>query len=394
MTVLILFVVLLSIISGVHISYPFLLKWISRKKFTKSTGVASTNNLNGSDSIFPLISIIIPVYNEELVIERRINNIFESSYPAKRMEVIVVNSASKDRTSSIVQEKFGNKVILLQEEERRGKAHAINLAINICRGEILIITDGPTLYSNDTISQLVRSLTDSSVGAVTALYQIPNACENQVTVSEQAFWSYKDKIRILESKAHSTSWLSGEACAFRKKIVNRVDEDTLADDANIALQTLSRGYRVFVNENCFFSEKSPSEFKDYFRSKIRRTLGGLIETLRFKFFLFNRRYGYFGLVIFPYRFFALFINPLLTFATIAVGIIALLEIATGFGTFGMYTLLIFSAPLLYLGLRFRYIVVSYIYSQLITTLAQLLLVTRRAKVNWAQSKTTRVPVNF
>jgi biofilm PGA synthesis N-glycosyltransferase PgaC len=387
--VLIILVVLFSIIIGVHMGYPLLLKCISRKNLTKSSGdVTATGDLYEAHSDLPLVSVIIPVYNEELVIERRINNIFESSYPRTKMEVIIVDSGSKDRTSSIVQEKFGNKVILLQEDKRKGKAHAINLAINICRGEILIITDGPTLYSSDTISQLVHSLGNSSVGAVTALYEIPNASENQITSSEDAYWSYKDKVRILESRAHSTSWLSGEACAFRKQIVSKVNEDTLADDANIALQTLSRGYRALVNESCFFSEKSPSEFYDYIRIKTRRTLGGLIETLRFKSLLFNPRYGYFGLIIFPYRFFVQFISPVLTFATIAIAIPAIVEIAT---YFGIYVVLIFVAPLLYLGLRFRYRVISYIYLQLITSIALFLLVTRRVRVDWAQSKTTRVP---
>jgi len=382
-------VVLLSVLIGIHMGYPLLLKWISRTKLTRSSGgVTTSGDLHESHSDLPLVSVIIPVYNEELVIERRINNIFKSSYPGEKMEVIIVDSGSKDRTSSIVQEKFGNRVILLQEKERKGKAHAINLAVNICRGEILIVTDGPTLYSTDTISQLVQSLSDSSVGAVTALYEIPNASENQITSSEHAYWSYKDKIRILESRAHSTSWLSGEACAFRKKIVSRVDEDTLADDANIALQTLSRGYRAFVNENCFFSEKSPSQFYDYFRIKTRRTLGGLIETLRFKSLLFNPRYGYFGLIIFPYRFFAQFLSPVITFATIAIAIFAIIEIAT---YFGIYVVLLFSIPLLFLGLHFRYKVISFIYLQLITSIAIILLITRRVRVDWAQSKTTRAP---
>jgi cellulose synthase/poly-beta-1,6-N-acetylglucosamine synthase-like glycosyltransferase len=386
--VLIILVVLFSFVIGIHMGYPLLLKYISRKKLTKSSEDMTTEiDLYEAHSDSPLVSVIIPVYNEELVIERRINNIFASSYPEKEMEVIIVDSGSKDRTSSIVQEKFRNRVILLQEGERKGKAHAINLAINICRGEILIITDGPTLYSTDTISQLVRSLGDSRVGAVTALYEIPNASENQITSSEHAYWSYKDKIRILESRAHSTSWLSGEACAFRKKIVSKLDVDTLADDSNIALQTLTRGYRALVNENCFFSEKSPSGFYDYFRIKSRRTLGGLIETLRFKSLLFNPRYGYFGLIIFPYRFFTQFISPVLTFATITLAIPAIIEIAT---YFGIYAVLILIAALLYFGLRFRYKIISYIYLQLITTIALFLLLTRRIRVDWAQSKTTRV----
>jgi poly-beta-1,6-N-acetyl-D-glucosamine synthase len=267
-----------------HMSYPLVLARISRSDLrnplTKRIMDITTSEVSPG---LPFISVVIPVYNEELVIERRINNIFESSYPKEKLEIIIVDSGSKDKTRNIIKEKFSKEVILLREEQRKGKAHAINLAIKKSRGEIIIITDGPTLYNRDTIIQLVDSLKNSSVGGVSALYNIPNADVNQITASENAFWSYKDKITVLESKAYSTSWLSGEACAFKKSIITRVDEDTLADDSNIALQIISKGYRVVVNENSYFTEKSPSEVYEYFKIKSRRVLGGLIETLRFKF---------------------------------------------------------------------------------------------------------------
>jgi hypothetical protein len=112
---------------------------------------------------------------------------------------------------------------------------------------------------------------------------------------------------VLEGALCSTSWLSGEACAFRNKTIYEVHEDTLADDSNddsnIALQLISKNYRVVVNKNAQFIEKSPSQARDYFKIKTCRALGGLLETLRFRSLLLNRRYGCFGLIIFPYRFF-------------------------------------------------------------------------------------------
>jgi cellulose synthase/poly-beta-1,6-N-acetylglucosamine synthase-like glycosyltransferase len=369
-------------------SYPLLLKRISRKDLTISpTDVIGDIDISEEGSDLPIVSVIIPVYNEELVIERRINNIFESSYPKEKLEIIVVDSGSKDKTRSIVEERFPNRVILVREEHRKGKAHAINLALKICKGEILIITDGPTLYDMDTINQLVSSLKNSSVGGVSALYNIPNADENQITASEHAFWSYKDKIRILESRAFSTSWLSGEACAFKKKIVTRVDEDTLADDSNIALQIISKGYRVVVNENCHFSEKSPSEVYDYIKTKARRVLGGLMETLRFKFFLFKREYGYFGIIIFPYRFFAQFVSPIVSYIAVILSIPATIETSTYFGIYGV---LLMGMSLLIMGFLFRNKLTTYIYLQIITSIALLMLITKRGNVEWNQSRTTRV----
>jgi poly-beta-1,6-N-acetyl-D-glucosamine synthase len=352
-----------------------------------SKNAASGFNLAESFLDLPIVSVVIPVFNEQLVIERRIRNIYQCTYPKNKLEVLVVDSGSNDKTRSIIEEKFANRVILIREEQRKGKAHAINLAIKKCSGEIVIITDGPTLYDKDTILQLVESLRNASVAGATALYNIPNATENQTTASEYTYWSYKDKIRILESRTYSTSWLSGEACAFKKGILTQVNEDTLADDSNIALQIISKGYRVVVNERCYFTEKSPSGVYDYLRIKSRRALGGLMETLRFRSLLFKREFGYFGLIIFPYRFFAQFISPIASYIAIVLCIPATFEIGM---YFGIYTQLFLGLTLLTLVFIFKNKIVAYIYLQLITLRALLLLLTRKADVNWYQSRTTRL----
>jgi poly-beta-1,6-N-acetyl-D-glucosamine synthase len=194
--------------------------------------------------------------------------------------------------------------VLFTENERRGKAHAVNLALGNCSGEILVITDGPPggLYDKDTLYHLVAPFTDPRIGGVPALYKVPNSNENQITASEKTFWTYKEKLRALESKAYSTSWLSGEACSFRSGFINQVDDDSLAEDSIVALRLVTKGYRVIVNPNSHFIEKSPSQINDFLRVKVRRALGGLQEGVRFRFLLFNRGFGHFGLVIFPYRF--------------------------------------------------------------------------------------------
>jgi poly-beta-1,6-N-acetyl-D-glucosamine synthase len=117
--------------------------------------------------------------------------------------------------------------VLFTENERRGKAHAVNLALGNCSGEIVVITDGPALYDKDTFHHLVAPFTTTRIGGVSVLYKIPNSNENQVTASEKTFWSYKEKLRALESKAYSTSWLSGEARSFRRGFINQVDDDSL-----------------------------------------------------------------------------------------------------------------------------------------------------------------------
>ena len=376
---------------GIHVTYLLLLRRLSRRAARLSyDNMVNINRANISKTTslsLPLVSVIIPVFNEELVIERRLYNIFESTYPRDKIEVIVVDSGSNDRTHIIIDKKFRDKLLLIREEVRKGKAHAINLALKKCRGEIVLLTDGPALYEKETIFHIVTSFEDPSVAGVSVLYRIPNTNENQITASENIFWSYKDKIRVLESKACSTSWLSGEACAFRKKIINEVHEDTLGDDSNIALQLISKGYRVIVNENSHFSEKSPSQVYDYFKIKIRRASGGLQETLRFKFLLFNPKFGRFGLIIFPYRFFSQLVSPIGSIIILVLIIPAIVEISS---YFGIYAAVVTAMVLIIAILFLRQKVITYIYTQLIMLIASFLLLTKKVDVRWLQSRTTRL----
>jgi cellulose synthase/poly-beta-1,6-N-acetylglucosamine synthase-like glycosyltransferase len=368
---------------GIHILYPQLLKRISSGHVKiKETATPEKNRYQEK----PFVSIIIPVHNESSVIERRLNNLFESSYPRTKMEVIVIDSGSSDDTSKIVKSRFSGKVTLIQEASRNGKAHAVNQGLSISHGDIIVLTDGPTLYEKNTIARIVESFDDESVGGVTVLYEIPNNKDSRIVDSESRMWAYKDRVRLLESKVFSTSWLSGEACAFRKRSIDKVPENSLADDSNIALQLISKGYKVIVNERSFFTEKSPSTAMDYFEVKTRRALGGLQETLRFRSFLFNRRYGYFGLIIFPYRFFLQAVSPIVSMMIIGLIPLSLIELNFYIGN---YITLVTALFLVGFGILSRRSVIGYFYLQVIMLKALFLMARRKLNVLWVQSTTSR-----
>jgi cellulose synthase/poly-beta-1,6-N-acetylglucosamine synthase-like glycosyltransferase len=373
----------LIFILGIHVFYPQLLKRISNRHVEDRKAKTDGGWCNQKN---PFVSIIIPVHNEGSVIERRLDNLFESSYPSNKMEVIVIDSGSSDDTSRIVKSRFDDKVKLVREAVRYGKARAINLGLSISNGEIIILTDGPTLYEKDTITRIIESFDDPSIGGATVLYEIPNSKNNQIVDTESHLWAYKERMRLLESKVFSTSWLSGEACAFRKRFIDKIPEDSLADDSNIALQIISKGFKVIVNDRSYFIEKSPSIMTDYFEIKTRRALGGLQETLRFRSFLFNRRYGYFGLLIFPYRFFLQVISPVVSMTVIALIPLSLIELSNYLGT---YLTLIIVLFLVGLSIFFRRTIAGYIYLQVIMLKALFLMLNGKINVLWVQSTTSR-----
>ena len=104
MLVFALFVFILCFVLAIHIAYPLLLKKLSKK----STSLIAEDEYKNSTllSELPNISILIPVYNEERDIERRLDNILESDYPKNKLEIIVIDSGSIDKTRSIIESHF------------------------------------------------------------------------------------------------------------------------------------------------------------------------------------------------------------------------------------------------------------------------------------------------
>ncbi len=291
--------------------YPLTLAALSRR-FGK--------RIAARPSYAPSVTIIVPTYNEASLIRRRLTDIAAYEYDLDLIEVIVVDSGSSDGTADVVEEVRREgllpKLTLIREEQRRGKAAADNLALSRSSSDIVVITDAPTLFHPQALRRLVSNFADPSVGAVTGDFRVPD----QSTLSqgeEGLFWAIRNKLRRLEADLDSTPFLSGEMCCFRRSLVNWVDEDSMADDMNVALQVRRAGYRVVVDPWASFSEPRSASFQELNAAKARRAVGGIQELFRFRRMLFRRRYGWFGMLILPSD--LLYYLPLRPFALAFLG---------------------------------------------------------------------------
>src|SRR5215207_2484464 len=89
----------------------------------------------------PSVTLLIAAYNEEEVIREKIENSLALDYPEDRLEVAVVSDGSSDRTAGIVAEYAGRGVVSHHRPEREGKMAAINRAVPMCHGEIVVFSD-------------------------------------------------------------------------------------------------------------------------------------------------------------------------------------------------------------------------------------------------------------
>ena len=252
------------------------------------------------------ISIVIPTYNEEMSIIRKLNNTFDLNYSKKDLE-IVISDCSNDDTVKLIQDFFERRneveLVLHHEDERKGLPHGLNVGYSIATGDIIVKTDCDALLDENALKCAVASFEDERIGCVTG---------RPVPVGSESETSYRDlntKIQLIESRIDSTIIAHGPFTAFKKSLLQKIDEDSLADDSELSLKIRKQGYRCILNPDVIFYEKTSEGGRE--EQKVRRA-SGLVRLLwRNKSLFFNPKYGMYGLVVFPFNFFAIVLLPLI-----------------------------------------------------------------------------------
>ncbi len=177
----------------------------------------------------PLISIIIPVKNEEDNIENCIKSCINSSY--KNKEIIVVNDGSTDKTPRILErlmKENPNALRVLHLPINLGKKHAIEKAIEIANGKFYVFMDSDCNMFDDAVENLVKIfLSDNEIGAITGHGNVRNAETGNLLEKIQDVW-FDGQYRIIKGMEGSFSSLtccSGSLSAFRREaIINHIHE--------------------------------------------------------------------------------------------------------------------------------------------------------------------------
>jgi len=261
-----------------------------------------------------LVSVIVPAYNEEKNIVRKIENLLQQGYPF--MEVIVVNDGSTDKTANLVQSfieknSLQHKIKFLSLSKREGKPLAINYGFRYCKGEIIIISDADTILGENALQRIVQHFQDGKVGGVTGKLSMINYGESFSTDLEENYRNIFDILRLGESCMDSTPIFNGALIALRRQLFSPLRSDTIADDTEIALRVREKGYKAIFDYATTVYTFTPKHFISRIKQKVRRAEGIIQSFIRHKDILFRSVYGKYGLIIFPCEFFMFLVSPFL-----------------------------------------------------------------------------------
>ena len=281
------------------------------------------NHYGGCAPVFPRTAILIPAWNEALVIGASIDRLMALQYPREALRIFLVDDASTDETPVVAMAKAaqypGNVIHLRRDKGGQGKSHTLNHGLAVILGddwmEALLITDADVIFQPDSLRKMTRHMADPKVGAVTAYIKEGSRPGNYMT----RFIGY-EYITAQAAARRGQNVLGALACLAggaqlhtRANLValgGRIDTTSLAEDTFTTFQTQLNGRRVVFEPHATVWAEEPGSISGLWKQRLRWARGNVQVTRQYRKLWFRpQRDCRLGSVSFGIFWFCLFLQP-------------------------------------------------------------------------------------
>jgi cellulose synthase/poly-beta-1,6-N-acetylglucosamine synthase-like glycosyltransferase/peptidoglycan/xylan/chitin deacetylase (PgdA/CDA1 family) len=269
------------------------------------------------------VSVLIAAYNEERVIRRTLATLTASSYPV--LEIVVVDDGSKDGTSAeVLAAAETDPRIRLVRQPNGGKWSALNNGLTHLRGDIVVTLDADTVFTADTVGNLVRQFTlpgSERLAAVAGVVRVGNRALNIITRWQALEYLTQIGIeRAAFAKLGAIPIVPGACAAWRRQAVLDVGgyaPVTLAEDCDLTLSLQQAGWKVAQDDDAIAYTEVPDHVDALLAQRMRWTFGTLQSLWKHRGMMFRRRHGLLGMAVLPYMVLSILV-PILFLPFIAV----------------------------------------------------------------------------
>ncbi len=230
----------------------------------------------------PTVTVIVPAKNEAEHIRETVDHIFKSRYPSKRLEVIVVDDGSTDRTPQILEELAIQYPALrhFRLSKTLGKRHAMVFGMEKASHDILVCIDSDSLVDEEGIYRIVQPLWDPAVGAVAGHVDVIVEKDNFISKMEVVRYQISQRVnKASESVFNAVTCCSGPFSAYRRVSVLRVlppwlnqvfwgARATFGDDRSLT-NFILRTHRVVYHAGAHCATYVPRRWRPFFHQQLR-----------------------------------------------------------------------------------------------------------------------------
>lgn len=218
----------------------------------------------------PLVSVVIPAFNEERLIKHTITSVLENNYP--NFEIIVVDDGSTDRTSDICKT-FEQKGLIkyIRNKINEGKPAALNMGRIHSKGKFILHLDGDASMQRDAILEITKPFRDEKIGAVSANLKVINDRHSIVSRFQSAEYAMCIAThRRWMALTDTLQIASGGFSCFRKELLDSlqgVDTET-GEDLDITIKVRKHGYKVAFTPRAIAATLVPETVKGLWRQRL------------------------------------------------------------------------------------------------------------------------------
>ena len=248
-----------------------------------------------------LVSILVPAYNEEKVIERTVRSLLAQEHPD--FEIVVVDDGSKDDTYGVVARTFADEPrVRAFKKPNGGKADSLGFGLREARGDVIVALDADTLFPTDMLAQLTRPLGDAKVGAVAGNAKVGNRVNLVTRWQALEYVTAQNLDRRAFALLDCITVVPGAVGAWRRSAVvsaGGFGSDTLAEDQDLTLRVLRGGWSVAYAPDAIAWTEAPDTLRALAKQRFRWSFGTLQCMWKHRDALLRPRYRALGLVAMP-----------------------------------------------------------------------------------------------
>jgi biofilm PGA synthesis N-glycosyltransferase PgaC len=234
---------------------------------------------------YPMVSIIVPCYNEADHIEEIIKQLHYINYP--KYEIIAINDGSRDDTAKILKRlmRKSDKLRVVDFIKNQGKATGLNMAAMVSNGEYLVCIDGDSMIEPDSVTWMIRHfLNNPRVGAVTGKPKIRNRSSILGKLQVGEFSAIIGMIKRAQSIYGKIFAVSGVVTTFRKAALHDVgywSTNMSTEDIDVCWRLQIRHWSVKFEPHAMCWILMPETFKGLWKQRLRWAQGGAEVLLRY-----------------------------------------------------------------------------------------------------------------
>lgn len=236
------------------------------------------------------VSVLIPAWNEEVGILKTVQSVLDTQY--KNLEVIVINDGSTDATDEIMAgfvrdyelRNHSTTVVKYLSLPNGGKAVALNQAVTVANGEIIVTIDADCVMDRKAIANIVKQFTGKDVAAVAGNVIIGNRCKH-IEVMQQLEYLYGFFFKRADSIFNSVYIVGGAAAAYRKNVLvdlGGFDPKIITEDIEMSTRILASGYKSRYAADAVVYTEGPASWMGLCNQRLRWKFGRLLTFIKHK----------------------------------------------------------------------------------------------------------------